>query len=788
MASRNTFRRGGTPLRTIQLSDPFATMVANLNQQLGFLQEQKALAALATGDPDTFLALAGPLLAKKEGQERAVWEGLIHKAEKKIDDSKWATGISEGSVTLEDFYNHLWDTLDQTPEGTQEAYDIIANIDGVKKAISARDEGISDQKALQEYIKTNDHKAYADYWIQKLQRTSDPATFDKIRAKIEELRARDQTEKQVKRIQDRMQVMDGYLNGGVSAAKTVALLQSLALDKDVTAPEVSSLQTLVQQIHDREESAARSAGASAKASYGLDIPELQRNIDFYKEVRGKVDQALKDGADPAKIPGLRPNTTLLDDLRAAASILTGQYKAASENAAGQRLLDKAEEFATTAQAIQTHLGDIPNRIDANTLKNSVKLTADEFKTALGAMTPEQRVDARVSRLAALSRIYNGLQTPGAKASVQSDMNGLAADEQRDIATVANTDSLTAGDKRDLQNAYKRYTDLGGKMPYEQFLKAADEVGKSGLTGTELSQAFADKTGLKLQPMVTVGDKTFGTNDYFVGQTDQTTPASSIVSAIAGLAKNSTLLENQDRASEMFKKWLAIPGAMPFGDPGTMENSLLGLTANDIVELRRGAGLIGPQQAGFSTGGATSSVANPEDLTGYPSSDQELRQERAMQREAQRKVQTEMAPSIEDTLLNTTPPPVQLPSTFDPGAVQEPDRYSGMDDTWANALKFLDSPTVLDVPGFQIPNTPDSYPFANLPQFDAGTTSGPMPWDIPTRDAHDYMDSRRGANVTPDLPVPDHYGGWDQERGLGPYAQENLGNAPYGDAPRGSKGY
>src|SRR5687767_7943638 len=172
-------------------------MVSELNKQLQFLQDQKAMTSLAQGNPDGFLDYAKERVKKMTGEELTLWNGLIRKAENKLDEEKWAAITKADDSKLEDFLDHLVDKFGEAPEGSSEAYSIIEAIDGVQKSIKARDQNALDQKALLKYIQDKDHLSYARYLATKLASTTDPSTVNRLRSDIETLQTRQVSDERV---------------------------------------------------------------------------------------------------------------------------------------------------------------------------------------------------------------------------------------------------------------------------------------------------------------------------------------------------------------------------------------------------------------------------------------------------------------------------------------------------------------------------------------------------------------------------------------------------------------
>lgn len=751
--TRNRFStRGGSPLRATVLVDPFASMISNMHQDLQRLQDQKALDALANGDPDGFLAYAEQTASKRTGEEAAMWQSLVDKAYNKIDEDKWAAITKDHPEKLEDFYNHLGDKLDGLAAGSDAAYQLIQTMNEVQKSITARDESISDQKALVSYVGSKDHIAYAKYLSEKLARTTDPKIAATLQNNIDELRNRQATDDQVKRTQTRMSALTDYLEGGGRAADAIAKLQDLALDKNITATEVSAIQTLVTQIHDREDAKAAKAASAAGSSTGVDVNAFNQNLAAYQDRRRAVDQALANGQ--------KPTDKQLNDLASAASILHGQYNTAAQFAASNGKLDVSSKYQTDAGNIDDHLQALPAAIDKMLVKTAVTTSADDFTKNLATITdPGARADAISRRLERLAAVVPQLSTEGQIGTVQSEMTELGATARKTAADVFNGTNADF-QKKDLDtlnaayDAYKNnpnFQHTGAPISKLDFISALVEA-KTSTNPEEATTTFAQKVGLSFMPgAFGIGQDTkqFSGVSYAQDANGQKPlNAQESVTALIDLASRSGIVENQVKAQDIWKKLLMTPGAVPFGPPGSPEFEQMGLTSMDILEMRRGAGLIkgGRPAQSSSAGQDTSGMyaqapgmvsdATGADLTSYETSGLEMRQEIQKQRSADRKAQLAQAPSIEDSLLQPLAgiPAFQMGgNNFDPGQGDVSQFMPSMNQSavqpeqnpdeamWKAAQSYTEQPTDLQLPGFGIPALTDNSPVLASP--DSGGSMG-----------------------------------------------------------------
>lgn len=717
--SRNVFSRNRAPLRVTSLggsataNDPFASLVANANKQLDYLNKQKALSALAAGDPDTFLAQYDAIKSTLKGDEVAYWDALARKASDKIDEMEWANRITEDPKQLEAFLAHLKTKLSAAQPGGSDAANIITSMDGVKKAIIARDQNASDQKALAQYIQDNNHESYARYLIDKLSRTTDATAWASIRQQIDTLKGRIATEEQVGRVQARSDVVTSYLESGKAAGKAIAELRELQKDPKISATEVSAIETLITQIHDREESKARQGAASAKATLGINVPEFQKNLSDYQQIRNKVDQILANG-------GL-PSPEDLTHLNESANVLATQYQTAARVAAQYGETSTAESLTTKSNNIDDHLGTIPGLTDKNILKRAVGDDAAAFNTVVTSNTdPLGRLNSRINRITALSNVSPQLQTPNAINAVRAEINKLAADELKDTSVLANKDDLTPAQRDSLRTIMEKYQSWGGTLDAAALMDAAKQVANE-TDALAKARKFAQITGLKLKPLFEIMGNNIGENDQFFGQTGDN-KASAAIDELVKLANASTLGTNRDLASEIGKRLVGTPGAIPFGPIGSPEYQMLGLTSMDILEMRRGAGLIKSSRPPVTASGTPE-----DDLTAYETSGDELRQGLKREREDMQMAAVESQPSIEDTLLQFIPPPPMPvpPSMFDMGGEMAFGSMGGDSLTSGNAWEdYLNKPVEIDIPSFSIPTLPDPAPFTGF-NFDTnfGLTAG-----------------------------------------------------------------
>lgn len=740
-STRNRFRTGAVPLRVNPLVDPFAAMVSKMKMDLQRLNDEKALSALAQGNPDEFLKYAQTTMAKRTGEDKQLWESLVVKAENKIDEDKWAALTKDNPAKLDDFYAHLQGKLDSAALGSDAAYSIINTMSSVKKAITARDENAQDQKALSEYVNTNDHTTYAKYLTEKLSRTTDPAVAAKLQSNIEELKNRQNTADRVERTQLRLKIASEYLNGG-SATSAIVKLQDLALKKGVTPEEVSAIQTLVTQIHDREEANARRAASSSGSSLGVDVPAFQKNLADYQETRAQVDQAIKDGKDPNTILVGKDGTTLIDKLRGAASILEGQYSTASQYAAANGKLSESQTYQTYASGIETHLGGLPGQIDNMKIQQNVKTTADDFQRTLASnQDPQGRANALLRRISTLSGVAQMLNTTGALNTVQSEILELGAQARQNANLLMSRSNLTTSQKEQLDMAYQEYRQLaenqgvgpdgkpmGQAVDKRSWMEAIDSLSKTIDKNPEDSvRSFAAKTGLKLDDMFGIG--LLGQDTTHFRGSDANAPES--LKKLVELLKESGVLDYQNKAEDIWKQLLETPGAVPFGPPGSKEYEQMGLTSMDVLEMRRGAGIIKnsgrPPQAGIGANSAmvagvsTDIPNNGPDLVSYEDSEQELRQEIQKARLMEKKFRQEQMPSIEDSV---TDPYINSPFLTSglEGLMEQYDvalqSQIGPQDAGGPQLttgSYEDSSTPLELPGFSMPDMPENTPVLSSPQ-------------------------------------------------------------------------
>jgi hypothetical protein len=725
-------------------------MVAELNKQLQFLQDQKAMSALAQGNPDEFITYAQTRIQSMQGEEKTLWEGLITKATDKIDEEKWAALIKADDTQLEAFLEHLDNKFDTVEPGSSAAFSILTAMDGAQKAIKARDQNIADQQALLEYVKSNDHMKYARYMATKLAGTTDPSMIAKIQNNIEELRTRQATEERVARTKTRADIAFQYLDGGMPAGKAIAMLQELALDPKITQEEVSSIQVLVTQIHDREVAEARRGSSASQETYGLDVTAFEKNYAQYLEDKRVVDEILAAGGDP-NIPFDGQKNSPANKLSGSASILSAQYKTASENAAAQGKVTQSQTFANQQNSIQTHLGGIPEKTDRNLVARAVKQSNAEFNKTVALQGGSAAGKARTARIEALGAIYNSIVTPQVKDEIKSEIRTLSSDERLDIAKQATgMGSLSKDEQETLKADYAGYVENwrasygteknpenGGPVSMSEFIKAAIDAKAKGKKPEEVAALFAQATGIRVRTNLLGAG-----SDAFENAKDSNAKGSDFVNEVAELGILSGIVEGTAEAEERARKLLSIPGATPFGPVGTIDHSILGLTAQDLVELRRGAGLIGRPKLGLSSSKSGPGLASAlqEDLTSYEDSEQELRRERRLEKQKMEEAAAAARPSIEDSLLQPligTEPYLMMGPQLDPGNVdmaqliptEEP-----KEDNIDLAMKYLDSSTDIEMPGYEFPTIPEPDIFSDpaLTEYDGFQQGIPddTSWELP----------------------------------------------------------
>lgn len=119
-------------------STAFGSFVDSLNQTLGNLQDTEAMRKLADGDPETFISY---------------WQ----------QRKRYISKSNPLYALMEDYYQKAQHRLEVNKQ---------------------------DAKALAQYARTNNHQAYLDYLLSKLDTETDPAILSKLGTQINELRSR----------------------------------------------------------------------------------------------------------------------------------------------------------------------------------------------------------------------------------------------------------------------------------------------------------------------------------------------------------------------------------------------------------------------------------------------------------------------------------------------------------------------------------------------------------------------------------------------------------------------
>ncbi|HET7713838.1 MAG TPA: hypothetical protein VFK94_06385 [Patescibacteria group bacterium] len=155
---------------SINLGADFGQGIDTLTEQVRYLQDQEALENLPT-DPRGFIEYA-----KKRTQElgsdpdAAIWNELVKRAEFKIEEMDWQQGVREGTKTLEGFRDFLVQRFQSAKPGSIEAQQALSDLDSVKRAIGAKSENSADQGALFAYMQSGDYETYMRYLQSKLSR------------------------------------------------------------------------------------------------------------------------------------------------------------------------------------------------------------------------------------------------------------------------------------------------------------------------------------------------------------------------------------------------------------------------------------------------------------------------------------------------------------------------------------------------------------------------------------------------------------------------------------------
>jgi hypothetical protein len=270
---------------------------------------------------------------------------------------------------------------------------------------------------------------------------------------------------------------------------------------------------------------------------------------------------------------------------------------------------------------------------------------------------------------------------------------------------------------------------------DRFLSAALAANKE-TNPDKMMQVFAEQTGVTYTPGFMGQGVDFNQFGNWQGENNGK-GAKQFVVDLAELTEESHILDYRDTAMKAASALLSIPGATPFGPVGSPQYEILGLTAQDLVELRRGAGLIGNVQVPRGSG-KSAKYASDEDLMSYEDSDSELTRSLRAEKDLMEQQALSVMPSIEDTILQPLVgnefPPIDM-TMFDQGAVsgeqlpmlqpepQEDYGYPGL----GAADAYLDEGVVIDIPGSELPPLPGPEPYDTTPY-----------WDRPVRDAHDNL--------------------------------------------------
>src|SRR6266850_5051444 len=86
-----------------------AKVIDELAEGVKRLDDEKSLNTLADGDPASFIAYAQTRLKDLASShpDYSVWKDLIRRAEQKRAENQWASDITSGAKTLEQFRSYL---------------------------------------------------------------------------------------------------------------------------------------------------------------------------------------------------------------------------------------------------------------------------------------------------------------------------------------------------------------------------------------------------------------------------------------------------------------------------------------------------------------------------------------------------------------------------------------------------------------------------------------------------------------------------------------------------------
>lgn len=738
--------------RLAEINDPFFKMVNQFDAQVKFLKSQETFMKLAKDDPQGFLDDAYPKLRSmsEDDPQYTLWKEAIARAEKKLEDKKWSNDLELGLKEYEDYKKYLRAELDKAKPGTSSASELIQAIAAVDKSIAARDEAKRDQAALLSYSQSKDHGAYKEYLASKFLRVKDPTVQNAILKQVTELDGRIVKDQQVKRAQKRSDIVTNYLHKGGDPAKAIEQIQTLALEKGISAEEVEALQKTIDSIVKREEDkieqAAKKAAAGGAAGRAAAATAINAEVAAaerqYATVEQEIKTILKEGGVPPK--------EMLDRLDAAATVLEAKYNSAGMNHPNQ---SDADKLLMAALKVDADVAGIKSSVDTAALKGvdlsdtgksafaAAVATASNSKTADGF---EAAADIAHTRILALVQAQNRLVTPGAQDAARDEIARVAALERAQIQKLALYKPKDDAAKGELDQAFARYKadeslPDGNKLEQSEFerairnaVSADDLASKLGYKENKTTETqLVDQTGLfgqKLEPKENEVEVPVFTEE-------------ALLRLKTTAEKSEGRRSNQDigREIDLWTRLVRTPGVpVSPGERMLYDYYGVGGILDEGAKAIRLAAITQPATAMEVDDYMDSIRGDYKGPAGAMAS---------MPGQAVEEEEGYNAPAFNETQFSefeypgmgmeggTQPTANELAPEETPGDYMSPRNRAlqgGLSDPWEyvdpveDAFNYLDRPEDVDLPGFTLPDLPDETPFN--PYITKTDFGGASPWE------------------------------------------------------------